>query len=357
MWLEKVKELLADKPVWQQVLAGLIVLAVAGVVGLVIRKLFGGRRKPAADGSVTAMDAGDSSTQLQGPVGSVGDIHSGPDRSVKAGQAATVVQAGGDARTLVVYAEPGATVIVAASPYDFMDGLPTAQKATTRERVAEASALMDREDYEAAIPVWSAIVVDDDDPGHRSAALLQRGNCHYELCQYGLAADSYTQAHQEAERAGDMEGIASALGSLANAYHSRPARSSEVRAENVRKAVELYGAALEVFRPDDHPVDYATTQNNLGAVYANLPSATAQEREKNLKAAIDCCETALEVRKKDKYPQAFCMTAANLGMALAKLHDPEALHWLQEAYALRQFLPDRGEVLVELIERLSNPGG
>lgn len=57
--------------------------------------------------------------------------------------------------------------------------------------------------------------------------------------------------------------------------------------------------------------------------------------------------------RKDQYPQYYCQTAANLGLALAETGDPKALHWLREAYALRQFLSDQGRGLEDLIKKLS----
>jgi hypothetical protein len=102
----------------------------------------------------------------------------------------------------------------------------------------------------------------------------------------------------------------------------------------------------------DCPVQYATTQNNLGTAYTDLPSATAEERAQNVRSAIECYKAALEIYKKDEYPQNYCFTAANLGMILADIDKSKACYWLKEAYSLREFLPEQGKRLEVLIEKV-----
>ncbi|MEW6200609.1 MAG: tetratricopeptide repeat protein, partial [bacterium] len=138
---------------------------------------------------------------------------------------------------------------------------------------------------------------------------------------------------------------------LGTAYTYLPSATPEERAENVRKAIACYKAALEIYKKDEYPVDFAMTQNNLGTAYTDLPSATAEERADNVKKAIACYKAALEIYKKNEYPQYFCQTAENLGMLLVSIgNTKEGCHWLREAMALKQFLPDRGERLESLIK-------
>ena len=131
---------------------------------------------------------------------------------------------------------------------------------------------------------------------------------------------------------------------LGNAYRNLPSATSE----DVRAAIDCYRAALEIYKKDEYPVEYATAQNNLGNAYIDLPSATSED----VRAAIDCYRAALEIYKKDEYPQYYCHTAANLGMALASIDSPDACYWLKEAYALREYLPDQGKRLEEIIRKI-----
>jgi len=94
------------------------------------------------------------------------------------------------------------------------------------------------------------------------------------------------------------------------------------------------------------------TQNNLGNAYTDLPAATSEERAENVRKAIECYRAALEIRKRDEYPQFYCQTAANMGLLLASIDGEEACYWLREAYSLREYLEDQGKRLEELIENV-----
>jgi tetratricopeptide (TPR) repeat protein len=89
-----------------------------------------------------------------------------------------------------------------------------------------------------------------------------------------------------------------------------------------------------------------------GIAYANLPSATPEQRAENVRKAIEYYKAALEIYKKDEYPQYYCQTAANLGLTLALINNPDACYWLKEAYALREYLKDQGKQLEEVIRRI-----
>jgi tetratricopeptide (TPR) repeat protein len=125
---------------------------------------------------------------------------------------------------------------------------------------------------------------------------------------------------------------------LGTAYADLPAATPEERAKNIRAVIDCFRAVLEIYKEDEYPVQYAMTQNNLGAAYTDLPAATPEERTKNIRAAIECFRAALEISRKDEYPQDYCQTAANLGLALAAINNPDACYWLEEAYALREYL-------------------
>ena len=171
------------------------------------------------------------------------------------------------------------------------------------------------------------------------------GNVRSAIACYKAALEIYKKDEYPVQYAGTQNNLGLALTYL-------PSATAEERAKNVRKAIACYKAALEIYKKDAYPVDYAMTQNNLGSAYTDLPSATAEERAGNVRSAIACYKVALEIRKKYEYPQYYCQTAANLGIALADIDKTKACYWLKEAYALREFLPDQGKGLVELIEKV-----
>ncbi len=183
---------------------------------------------------------------------------------------------------------------------------------------------------------------------------FQIGNCYYEQRYYLKATEFYAASLREAREANDREGEASALINIGNTYIQRPAFDGLERGNNVREAVVHYKRALQIFMKDEYPIQYATTQNNLGNAYTYLPAATVDERGENVRKAIECYRAALEIRKKDEYPQDFCITVANIGMSLASIQDTKACHWLREAYALREYLPDQGERLEKLMREVCN---
>ncbi|MGQ9595689.1 MAG: CHAT domain-containing protein, partial [Anaerolineae bacterium] len=63
------------------------------------------------------------------------------------------------------------------------------------------------------------------------------------------------------------------------------------REANLGRAIEAYRQALTVYTPETAPLEYATTQNNLGNAYSDL--AQVREREANLGRAIEAYRQAL----------------------------------------------------------------
>gem|GEM_PF-6186746 len=135
-------------------------------------------------------------------------------------------------------------------------------------------------------------------------------------------------------------------------YTALPSASPEERASHVRSAIDCFRAALEIYKKDNYPVEYALTQRGLGVVYTSLVQATGDERATNVRAAIACFKRTLEIYKKDEYPQDYCLSAAHLGMILADIDKEQACHWLKEAYSLREYLPDQGKRVEEIMARV-----
>jgi tetratricopeptide (TPR) repeat protein len=90
------------------------------------------------------------------------------------------------------------------------------------------------------------------------------------------------------------------------------------RAENLRRAIACYEAALRVRIEVDFPADWAMTQNNLGIAYCNMPTG---DRGENLRQAIACYEAALRVSTETDFPRQWADTQFNLGLTYKDLAD------------------------------------
>ena len=84
----------------------------------------------------------------------------------------------------------------------------------------------------------------------------------------------------------------------------------------LRCSIACYEAALRVRTEAVFPMQWAATQNNLGAAYSALP---AGDRAENLSKAIACCEAALRVYTEADFPMNWAMTQNNLGIAYREL--------------------------------------
>ncbi|MEW6202462.1 MAG: tetratricopeptide repeat protein, partial [bacterium] len=209
--------------------------------------------------------------------------------------------------------------VVTIQKYDYQDGVPDSPVRTVRDSFQKARDHLARDDFHSAIKYFKEAIESETDPERKGALHLQIGNALYTLRLYDKAMDSYTTALKYAKQGGDLEGEASALGSIANTYLDKPASDVTERGENVRTAVKNYIEALKIFTVKNYTVQYAMTQNNLGTAYTYLPSATPEERAENVRKAIACYKAALEIRKKDEYPVDFAMTQNNLGTAYTDL--------------------------------------
>ncbi|OYT41998.1 MAG: hypothetical protein B6U86_01340, partial [Candidatus Altiarchaeales archaeon ex4484_43] len=87
--------------------------------------------------------------------------------------------------------------------------------------------------------------------------------------------------------------------------------------ENLTKAIRAYEEALKIRTVEKYPVNYATTQNNLGNAYRTL--AEVRNKEENLTKAIRAYEEALKIYTVEKYPVNYATTQNNLGNAYSRL--------------------------------------
>ena len=416
---------------WQAVVAGLIVVAVAAFFAWLFKRKSQTKTLPTNPPIITAPES-----TLQ--------IADGSDTT----QVINIDRSQRQIKGISFTAEPGATINV--NIFDYQDGVSQTEIPQVKGLFDKARAHLAKNEFRKAIAQFSSCLKLEKDPEKKGALNTQIGNCYYELRLYLKAAQFYAAGLREARKANDAEGQASNLASIGNTYCLRPAGTGQARganvlkavenyvraleffpkdkypvqyattqhnlgtaytdlpsatpeqraenvtkaiqcyqaaleihkkdeypldyamtqnnlgnaykylpsatpeqhAENVTKAIQCYQAALEIYKKDEYPVQYATTQNNLGVAYTDLPSATPEQRAENVTKAIQCYQAALEIHKKDEYPQDYCFTAANLGMALASIDQKTAPYWLKEAYSLRQFLPDQGKRLEDIMNKV-----
>ncbi len=290
------------RPVWEKVVAGLIVALILGIVAWLRAR----RRRTTEQ---VAQTAGDSAQQA---------VISGSGREQTISQTGQQVTGAGGP---VVYAAPGSTVNITVNTYDYQDGVGESKRPGVQESFNEGRAAAKKGDFEEAIRCFSRALDAETDHEKRGALRIQIGNAESRLRRHVKAAESYAAALREAEKANDEEGRGAALASIGNTYMDRPASTGEQRGQNVSKAAELYKKALNVITEDQYPVEFAATQNNLGAAYTDLPASDAAERAANVRKAIDCYNAALEIYKKDQYPVDFAMTQNNLGNAYTDLSE------------------------------------
>ena len=324
---------------WQQVVASLIAAFICTVAGFLLwlfLRLF--KKKPPPDSGV------------------VGPATTGPDSPLQIsngkGNTPTQIINQPEGKSPIIIAQPGSNVTVTINIIDYQDGLSQAPIAQVKTLFEQGRKYFVAKQFDKAIEKFTSAIQLEKDHEKLGALNLQIGNCYYEQRHFIKAAEFYATALREAHQSNDREGQASALVSLANTYIPRPASDGSVRGQNVKQAVQHYKESLQIFTKDKYPIQYAMTQNNLGTAYTDLPAETSQQRTENVHKAIECYKAALEIRKKDEYPQDYCFTAANIGLVLAEINDKNACYWLKEAYALRQFLPDQGKRLENLMNKI-----
>ena len=113
----------------------------------------------------------------------------------------------------------------------------------------------------------------------------------------------------------------------------------------LERAVVIYRGVLELKSRDRAPLDWASTQNNLGAVLSILGGR--EVGTDRLAQAVDAYQLALEERTRDRVPLDWATTQNNLGNALLRLGERESetdrLEQAVDAYrlALEEWTRDR----------------
>ena len=133
------------------------------------------------------------------------------------------------------------------------------------------------------------------------------------VAAYRSALEIYTRKELPVEWAQTQNGLGAAFCALGT-------RSAEDGCKLLRDAVTAYRSALVETTKADLPKDWALTQINLGvALYALGTRSGAEEGRKLLTDSVAAYRSALEVFTKAELPQDWAQTQNNLGAALGEL--------------------------------------
>lgn len=232
----------------------------------------------------------------------------------------------GDAEAAAAHAEAAAGFF---APFDPLEG--------ARVRNAEAEALCDHGrrfgggGLAGAAKLWRdnlSIVARDKHPMHWAVTQNNLGTAFSEQGErtdgpegaqlLRKAIDAYRSAQEVYNRSAFPENWANAQNNLAVALAAMGKRTDG--SEGVRlldEAVAAYRAALTIRTLAVHPLDWAVTQNNLAAALLTQGERTAGAKGARLLGeAVESFRAALEVTTRVDHPTAWAMTHHNLGTAL-----------------------------------------
>lgn len=210
-----------------------------------------------------------------------------------------------------IIAQPGSTVI-------YVDGLPQARP-EVRGHFQEGRRLQEAEEHEAAIREFENAFAAAKDDSQRCALHTLIGSGLLDLSRLPEAEGHYRQALEIAERSGDREGQAAAVGNLGLVYAARG---------ELDKAEEHYKKALAMHERIGNRVGQAANLGNLGIVYR-------ERRELDKAEAHHMRALAMAEEMGDKRGQVAQL--GNLGSAYSQRRDFERA---EEAYEKQLAIAD-----------------
>jgi tetratricopeptide (TPR) repeat protein len=166
------------------------------------------------------------------------------------------------------------------------------------------------------------------------------------------ALECYQRAAQLFRRSGTPEDLAAVQMNEGSAWQGL---EGDTRG-NLLKAVNCYQQALRVFALATHPAEYALIHNNLATAYLKLPMS--DERDIMRQAlAVQSMQEALKVYTLEEYPREYAMVQNNLGNALQYLPSGDRAEKLDraiEAYHEALRVRSRPRAPVEYAVTISN---
>jgi tetratricopeptide (TPR) repeat protein len=158
-------------------------------------------------------------------------------------------------------------------------------------------------------------------------ALIEVGNRGYQVGLVDVRKAEYMEvairAYTEALKVYTLDRFpiqyATTQNNLGAAYQTLA--EVEDTAENCNRAIAAHKEALKVHTLDRFPIQYARAQSNLGAVYGTI--AGVEDKAENCNRAIAAHKEALKVHTLDRSPMDYAMTQSNLGAAYRTLAEVE----------------------------------
>jgi len=141
--------------------------------------------------------------------------------------------------------------------------------------------------------------------------------------EYKKAFDFYQEALRTCSLQKNPLGYAILHNNL-GVYYARIAnveKDSNLKKENINKAIDYFAKALEVYTYEKFPTEYFDTKTNLCEMYRRL--AEIENKVINCKKAIENCEQALSVKQLRQYPKDYARAQFNLGSSYATLAEVE----------------------------------
>jgi len=300
MFFETIKEFFWNMTFWQRVVAGLFVAAIIGVVSLI--GFCTKRKEPIDIAQISTSTNGEQSPAL---------VAVGSEITQKVNIDSSDRKGGIHINQLRV--ESGGTLIL--NTPDYQDDIILTEIIKVRELYQQGRVHYIKEEFQVAIEKFKICLDLEKDFEKRGALNFQIGNCYYNQRFYLKSAEFYSAGLRESIKSKDSEGQAANYIGLGNTYIDRAVSTGKLRGNNIGKAVEYYKKALEIYKKDMYPVEYALTQNNIGTAYKNFPADTTEQRAENVRKSINCYREALEIYKKDEYPVEYAAAKNNLGIA------------------------------------------
>ncbi|PKP59054.1 MAG: hypothetical protein CVT89_01715, partial [Candidatus Altiarchaeales archaeon HGW-Altiarchaeales-2] len=181
-------------------------------------------------------------------------------------------------------------------------------------------------EYEKSINTLKTLYSSNSDP----ELLIIRGIVYEEWHEYGHKAENCKNAikcYEEALKIRTIENFpmqyATTQNNLGNAY--KTLGKVENKAKNCKNAIKCYEEALKIYTIV--PMQYAGTQNNLGIAYGIL--GEVENKAENCKNAIKCYEEALKIRTIENFPMEAGFFISGLG-------------WMEHIFKLLIFIAQNG---------------
>ncbi len=141
---------------------------------------------------------------------------------------------------------------------DYLDGLPTTTNPFRRSTFEKAMVLYRSSQFKEAIKLFQELLKEPYAGTEEVALLIMIGNGLLQVSQLANALEYYEKALEKAEKLGDKEGEACALGNVGIVYR--------IKGE-LDKALEHYQLALKIDREIGKREGEANQLGNMGIVY------------------------------------------------------------------------------------------